>query len=135
MLNLLLYGLILVFSTTLFEFTYCYSGISRSFTALGKGIAENSIVVKDENGEKPQVPYYDETLFVRLTDEYFATALQRFLPLGDKPEINYVFSVSGVILPKGRHNLCTLSFSCPVYKLIDYRNQANFLIRKGEGHA
>jgi hypothetical protein len=131
MLNLLLYGLILVFSTSLFEFTYAYSGVSRSFTSLGKGATEISAITKDEAGDWLPTPYLDETIFKEKTEEHFTSSLKRYLSFGQKPTFSYVFFTKGVTLEEGKHNACSFSFSCPVSIFMTYQNKVTFSLQKG----
>lgn len=131
MLNLLLYGLILVFSTSLFEFTYAYSGVSRSFTSLGKGVAEISAITKDENDDWLPAPYLDENVFKEKTEEHFASSLKRYLSFGKKPSYSYNFFTRDVTLETGQHNACNFTFSCPVSIFMTYTNKVTFTLKKG----
>jgi len=135
MLNLLLYGLILVFSTSLFVFSFAYSGVSRSFTSLGKGVAEISSVTKDEAGDWLKVPYLNEALFQEKVEEHFTSSLKRYLSFNQKPSFSYDFFVKDVVLKEGQHNGCRFSFSCPVSIFMTYQNQVTFTLKKGGMHA
>ena len=137
MLNFLLASLVFVLSSATFTFSYCYSGIARVFTGLGKGIAETSVVQEDEDGVYLSTPYFDRKQFESKTEDYFESNLKRYL----SPKATYRLSYSYfdafsstpsdfVLLPSG----VTLSFSCPVSWFGTYQNSVTFTIREGNIH-
>lgn len=135
MLNILIWSIILVFSSSLFSLSYSYSGVSRSFTGLGKGIAESSVIVIDSDGSNYNMPYFSIERFEDSTKSYFDSALKRYLPNGKKPEYEFVFFDTALVeasdeVPE-RPTGVKVAFSCPVSVFLTYKNHVTFFIKRG----
>jgi len=135
MLNILLWALLLAFSSSLFSLSFSYSGVSRSFTGLGKGIAESSVIKIDDDGTDLMKPYFDKLSFRMATEKYFASALKRYLSSNQKPTYTYLFYDASSIDPSSPVSYMPtgvkLTFSCPVSIFLTYSNSVSFFIKKG----
>jgi hypothetical protein len=78
MLNMLLWALILVLSASLFEFSFCYGGIDRTFRGLNKAIPETCLVVDGAHA----FPYFNKTYFQASVTSYFDEALANYAQSG-----------------------------------------------------
>jgi hypothetical protein len=78
MLNLFLWSLILVLSASLFEFSYCYGGIDRTFRGLNKAIPETCLVVDGEYA----YPYFSKDALQSSVASYFDEALKGYAKSG-----------------------------------------------------
>lgn len=87
--NLFVSSLFLIFSVLTFTYTYQFSGVTRAFYGVYKGVVETAVQAYAADGT-PIEPYFVETLFVEQVNGYFAAALGRYV--GDKYEVDYRFN-------------------------------------------
>ncbi len=134
MLNFLLTALAFVLSTATFTMSYSYSGVARTFTSLGKAVAEVSVSVpQNANGELGK-PYFNTATFEKMTKKHFDEGLKRYLGSGKEYSLTYFyFSYSGTtkVATKYKPRGITVTFKCPVSWFGTYENEVTFSIKEG----
>jgi hypothetical protein len=131
MLNLVLWSLVMSFSVSLFNLSFSYSGVARSFAGIGKGIAEDSVIAYDNMGAISK-PYFELAVFKEKLQTYFVSSLKNY---GASDSFSISLKGTGMWSPLEVGAIhfyqVSLHFECPVGTFFTYKNNAVFSIKKG----
>jgi hypothetical protein len=136
MMNLLMYAFYFVLSTAIFEFSYLYGGIDRTFIGLNKGIAESSLLSVDAAGNPLSKPYFSADLFEVKTNEYFRVSLSGYLV--DDPSLTYWYfdySTLAEVARKANPTGIKVTLRCAIGCFGEYNKSISFALREGIGNA
>ncbi|MCI2110747.1 MAG: hypothetical protein LKK13_00140 [Bacilli bacterium] len=127
----LLWSLLFVLSTSVFQFGFRYGGIDRTFRGLNKGAAESAVVPGEKEGDAPR---FLVAAFVRNASSYFSFNLSDYVRKGDY-EVDYAFYDEATRKEcAGAPEYCTglgVSLLASVGFGRTYRNHVSFWLVKG----
>lgn len=125
---MLLWALILLFSSASFQYSHIIGGINRVFLGLYKAVGEAAVIVYDEFGEET-TPHFDTGYFEQSVISYFDTALSSYAA-------NYEVGFSYYCPETGekcvsRCQEADVYFKCPIPMLHEIKKSARFVIKEG----
>lgn len=96
--NLILFAILVVFSSNLFNFTYCGGGISDLFYSFNSVYLKSAVSTRNTNTKLADLgenvaPYFMEAWAERIVTDYFSKNISPFLK-GPKADYNLTFDFS-----------------------------------------
>jgi hypothetical protein len=133
MANMLLWATLFVFATSLFQFSYSYGGLARTFAGIDVVFMQEGVATAYRN-EKAPSPYFVEELVIELVGTRFSHDLPDYL-LGSSYSFSCVF---GNYLVKNRTlkmwpTKVTISLSS-LSPLMTYADRKSFAIVNGDAY-
>lgn len=128
MLNMFLWAGILIFSFSLFDFSYRYGGARRSFLLLNKALPESCLVIADQYGTIVS-PYFDLPSVETAANSYFAISLKNYV---SEYQVSCLgFDSATGISEAGRPTKITIALSAVLGRFGLYSDTVCFAVKEG----